>query len=615
MWAYLAVIVIGVSYMLWKGATFFPALKQAQFQFAKWLQEGDVSQFAPFVNQVVASWPERMAVFPPGWNTACAIALGYAFGTLAFFLVRRAPRGKPLENGRNPGGLLPQRVQLAYTLAGVQPPLMVRTDGAGEAVGKDGAIYLPRWFAQKLDRKWLPNAAQQLAYVIVHETAHAAGYDNLLWSFGRTLVLIMTVLTATLLATPVMLFTVIAAPGALSSLLSGSFFLVLVAVTGAVVLGFIGAVMNAMFANLAAVREFFADAVATSVVGRSGLPYEGMDDEQRRGTLATGWSASASPPDRRLHAIGTTPRARSLAASAIAAWIAVRGAILMLDPSSGQGPILLFDAACTAAVIAMLSALPARAKGVRDYGWLPWLATFGLIILLPITFASIAAFAQINGVVGLISDGWLAVLAWPPVVVAAAVFAWQARRRDFDDIAPIDRLPPRARVLRAAVYLIAAVPSFAVSFATAVLLLFSLSLLVSDLLGASISGRLDLTKISWLDAIPLPAFAVVLLLTKNMSSPSRATILLETFIAATSVAITIYVSAVMYVVAAATSPTISAPVVDMAEFTRVFMSFPPALVLSSLTMAVVAGAILSISWWARYRMIYLRTNELGASPG
>src|SRR5262245_5419001 len=97
MWAYLGIMTVGVVYALWKGASFFPALRQAQFQFASVRDRGDVSAYAPFVSGVIDTWPERMAQFPPGLPTLCIIVGGFLLGTLAFWLVRSRPRGRVID--------------------------------------------------------------------------------------------------------------------------------------------------------------------------------------------------------------------------------------------------------------------------------------------------------------------------------------------------------------------------------------------------------------------------------------------------------------------------------------------------------------------------------------
>jgi hypothetical protein len=604
MWSFLATMSVGLGYALYKGASFFPALRQAQLQFAKLERANDIAGFVPFVNGVIETWPERLAAFPATRVELLAIVLAFVLGMAAYRTVRKSPKGEPLLEARPGSTLLRERVGRALELASSKISLFVRIDGAVEAgyIKTRNAVYLPADFTQKLYRKLLDDVPEQLAFLIVHEKRHGASSDNLLWSWGRSLAFLLTAMSATLIASPIMMGAVAAFPAELARNLPFPLSFGLVTVFIVSLLAFIGAVTNGALPNLAAAREFFADALAahTPGIGPQSHPYEGATDMSRCGDMAAGWDMRICGPDRRLHVTGIAPRTGALAASTIAVWVLVRTLILMLDPTAWHGVVWVFDAAYLVEISAMLYSLPRRRAAARDYGLLPWVATIVLSGLIVLSFALIDKVYGAYGIASIIRPSWLAVLAIPPFAAAAAVLLWQRAtavpRHDLEDI---DRLPPRRVGTAPVAQLLAAVPSYVWSYTMAGVALFTWS---ATLAGWWFKGFFS-TQSLMVDGVALPiCAAAAIIVAKNFRSPNPKSVAGEAISGAIVLALFIYAVLTMIDAVAQSPPGNSGPPFNYGLFVQIFFSPPTELVAMALGAGGVVGFLLLLSWEMRFRL-------------
>jgi len=614
MWFFLATISLGLGHTLFLGSSFFPALRQAQFQYAELDIADNVAGIVPFVNAVIATWPERLAAFPATRKDVAAILLAFVLGTAAFLVVIRPPKGDPLLETYPDPERQRRLVRCALELANSNVLLFKRTDGgkSAEYCRKQNAIYLPADFAQVLERKHSDNAAEQLAFLILHEKAHDSTSDNFLWSWGRSLAFLLTGVSATLIATPIMFAAAAVFPAELAQILPFPLSLGLLFLFSLALLGFIGAVTHGVLPNLAAAREFFADTLATRTLDISpqSLPYKGSTDIASRGDIGAGWSMNTSGPDRALHAKGIAPRTGALAASALPMWMLVRTLILMLDPTARYGMVWLFDAAYLIAIAVMLHNLPRHRAGTRDYGFLPWAATIILVGIISASFALIDEACRIYGIATIMPPSWLATIAVPPVVVtAAALLYYRAASVPHKDIQDIDRLPPRFPGIGPAARLVAAVPSYIWSYTVAGLALLTWC----TTLASWGSGDFSATQQYFVfDAVSLPVCALfALLVVKNFREPRPWSAACEAGAGVIVLALFIYTDVCMILAAAQAPPPNSGPPFDMSLFTQIFLSPPPYVVTTTLIITAIAGLLLTASWEFRYR--YLTEESLFAS--
>jgi hypothetical protein len=602
-WFFLATMSLGLGYALYIGSSFFLALRQAQFQFAQLEQEDKVAGFVPFVNDVIATWPQRLAAIPTSWIELVAIVLAFVLGMGTFRIVRKSPRGKLLIEISPDSVLLRDRVQRALELSRSKSSLFVRTDN-GEEAGyskKMRAVFLPVSFAQKLYRKLLDNAPEQLAFLVVHEELHGASSDNLLWSWGRSLTFLLTAISAALIASPIMMAAAAAFPAKLVQSLPFPLCFGLVTLFIVVLLAFIGTVTNGVLPNIAATREFFADALAahTPEIGPQSLPYEGTTDSSRRGNIMAGWSMIIPGPDRRLHARGITPRTGALAASTVAMWVLVRSLILMLDPDSWLGVVWVFDAAYLMEIAAILYSLPRRHVGLRDYGILPWVTTIILTILIPLSFVVIDKFCSAYGIASIIRPLWLAAVAIPPFAIIAAILLWRrATAVLHHDHEEIDRLPPRLIGIGQVAQLIAAMPSYIWSYTTAGLALFTWCTTL-----AAWSSLSSYSMQSFLfDALSLPICAVLaIIVAKNFRALHPWSAAVEAISGVIAFTLFAYATMSMIIAAAQSPPGNSGPPFNFGLFVLIFLSHPTELVTKALGAGSLVGAVLLASWEMRFR--------------
>lgn len=607
MWSFLAEMSLGLAYALWKGSSFFPALRQAQLQFGNLEQANKISEFVPFVNGVIANWQERLAAYPATWVELLVIILAFVLWMGAFRVVRKSPKGEPVLKSHPAGRLRKERVQRAFDLARTEALLYMRTDES-EAAGckeSENAVYLPLKFVQKLDRKLLDNVPEQLAFIVLHEKMHGSSSDNLLWSWGRSLAFLLTAVSAILIASPIMMGAVAAFPTILAKKLPQPLNLTLEILFIIILLAFIGIVVNGVLPNLAATREFFADALATRTpgIGPPSLPYEKTEDISSLGDMATGWSMTIAGPDRRLHAKGIAPRTGALAASTVAMWILVRTLVLMLDPSAsnGVGVVWAFDAACLIGIWAMLSSLPRRRTSARDYGLLPWITTLILASLIALSFALIDQVYGAYGVTSIIRPLWLVVVAVPPFAASAALLLWRSAtavvQKDLEDI---DRLPPRRIGIGFVAKIIGAVPSYVWSYAMAGVALYTCCTTLSAWLSWIF---FHVERYFLFEAVSLAvcaAFAVIVV--RNFRVPSLWSALFEAILGLAAFILFIYGAIVVCLVVAQNPPASSGPTLDFALFVKIFLSFPGSAVGITFIVAVIFGSVLLGSWEMRYRL-------------
>ncbi len=603
MWSFLATMSLGLGYALFMGASFFPALRQAELQFAELDQAGDVAGFAPFVNEVIATWPERLAVFPATRVELVTIVLVFVLGMGAFRLVRTSPKGDPLLEISPNSELLRQRVQRALELAESRASLFVRTDGVEDAVCHKNAVYLPVNFTQKLYRKFLKNTPEQLAFLIVHEKMHGSNSDNLLWSWGRSLVFLITAISSTLMASPMLLATVAIFPTYLLNNLPFSLCIGLAISFVAVLLAFIGTVTNGVLPNLAVAREFFADALPayTPGIGPQSLPYEGTTDVERRGDVAAGWSMTVFGPDRRLHAGGIAPRTGALAASTLAMWVLVRTLILMLDPMAWCGVVRIFDAAYLIEIAIMLYTLPRRRIGARSYGLLSWVTTIILSGLIASSFALMDMFFINHGITSIAKPLWLADISIPPFVVAAGILLWDRAtalpRRDLEDI---DRLPPRRMEVGPVVELVGAAPSYIWSHAMGGVALLT----CSTTLTAWCFGNFSFVLSFVIDAIFLLLCAgLAVVVVKNFRAPRPWSIAAEVIAGVIMFVLIAYWNMCIRLAAARMPPENSGPPFDFHLFINIMLSPPADLAIITFSIAGIVVSVLLISWVMRYCLL------------
>lgn len=604
MWSFLAITSIGLGYALWKGLSFFPALRQALFQFAPLEQGDDVMHFAPFVNDVVATWPERLRDFQPNlFDASVTIGLVFLLEWLVFRLMRRLPRGKLLIETRPDNKQIQERAERALELAGVNRLLFERTDNGSEAGATDNVVYLPQEFTQKLDLKHLSNASEQLAFLIVHETTHSTTSDNVLWASGRSLALLLTALSVMCLAGPLLMALTTIFPAILVRTLPFLLSLSLVLLLGVFLLAFIGAVANAVLPNLTASREFFADAIAACSLGLQALPYDGYEEGSRRGDMVTAWSMTVPAPDRWLHARGIAPRTGALAAFTVAMWGIVRTAILMLAPMSRYGVVWVFDLACLGMIAVMVYSLPRHQISSRHYSFLPWMATLVLLGLVPLAFALTDKFFRLHGITSIISVSWLAVVTIPPFVIAVTALLWRRATAVLHiTLEDIDRLRPRCVRIGPVIRLVSAVPSYVWSYTMGGVALVTWC---TTLLTWSAGDGLFVFNVV---CLPI-CIGIAILVAKNFTMPSYKTAAIEAIIGISVFALIVYMGGIMIRVSTLKPPENSGPLFDNDLLMQTLLSPPADVIAISSVASVGAGVILLVSWWARFRLFHFDPNS------
>lgn len=603
MWCFLATMSFGLGYALYRGSSFFPALRQAQHQFVP-LERGDkVADFVSFVNDVITAWPQRLAAHPTSWVEFLAIVLAFVLGAVVFRVARKSPRGKLLtETGAN-SEQPRKRVQRALELSNSKSTLFKRIDHSDEAgySKKMKAVFLPANFTQKLYRKFLDNVSEQLAFLIVHEEMHGSSSDNLLCSWGRSLAFLLTAISAALIASPIMMAAAAAFPTYLLRNLPFPVCLGLLATFIVVLLAFIAVAANGVLPNLVATREFFADALAarTLEIGPLSLPYEGTTDISRRGDVVAGWSTAIPGPDRRLHAKGIAPRTGALVASTVAMWVLVRSLILMLDPVWCYGVVSVFDAVYFGEVAVMSHTSPRRHTGLRDYGLVPWVTTILLTVLIPLSFVLIDRFSSTFGIASIIRPLWLAAVALPPFVLTAAVLLWShttaVSPHDPDEI---DRFPPRYVGIGPIVQFVAAVPSYVWSYTMAGIALFTWSTTL-----AAWSGEGSFPPPSFMvDVLTLPiCAAIAIVVVKNFRILNPWSVAGEVIFGVIAFPLFVYTTMTTMLAAALSPPGNSGPPLDVGLFVRIFFSHPTELLMKAFAVGSVVSVILLASWEMRYR--------------
>ncbi len=602
-WLFLITMSLGLGYALYMGTSFFSALRQAQYQYAELNHSDNAAGIAPFVNNVIATWPERLAAYPATWIELIAVVLAFVLGLSAFWVFRKLPKGELLLKVCAGSGLVRERVEKASELAKSATPLFV-TDVGDEAgfSKRKNALFVPAGFTQKLYRKHLENAPQQLAFLIAHEKAHGVSSDNLLWSWGRSLSFLLTAMSAALIASPIMMASVALLPIERIRFLPFSLQLGLCWLFVSVLLAFIGVITHGALPNLAAAREFFADMVAahTLGIGPRSLPYEGIGDVSRRGDMATGWNMTISPPDRWLHVRGIAPRTGALAASTVAIWCLIRTLILMVDPLALRGVVWLFDAAYLLEIAVMLLSLPQRRVDARGYGLLPWVATIMLMGLIALSFALIDDAYSSYGIVKIIRPAWLAAEIIPPFVTAIAILLWErATSVVHGDLEAIDRLPPRRIGVGPILQLVASVPAYVWSYATASV---ALSVWCATLASAMSEGFFYRQSFLF-DAASMPICAApALLAVRNFRMPSPSSAALEACCGVVTFTLSFYAMIIMYLVAAQAPPGISGAPFHYGVFAQTFLTPPAGVVEISQRVGGIFGAVLLASWEMRYRL-------------
>ena len=609
MWFFLATMSLGLIYALFMGASFFPAFRQAAFQYAKLDQEGDFAAIVPFVNGVISTWPERLADFPATVEELVAILLAFILGMVAFRVVCKSPKGEPLFATHFHGEMLRPRVQRALELADSNVLLLKRTDDgeAAEYSKKKNEIYLPACFIQNLDRKFSDDVPKRLAFLIVHEKTHGSNSDNFLWSWGRSLAFLLTAISAMLIATPIGIAAAAAFPAKLAQILPFPISLGLTLLLSVVLLAFIGAVNHGVLPNFAAAREFFADTLAASTltISPQSLPYKGTTDIASRGDMAAGWSMNTSGPDRLLHTKGIAPRTGALAASTLAMWMLIRTLMLMLDHLARYGMVWVFDAAYLIEIAVMLYNLPRRRNGVRDYGFLPWAATIALMGLISLSFALIGKVYSGYGIASIITPVWLAAIAVPALATTAALLYYRAAPVLQKGIEDIDRIPPRRLGMAPLIQLVAAVPSYVWSYTMAGLALFTWS----ETLASWGSGNFSVSQPYFMfnvASLPICASFVVLVV-KNFREPRPLSAACEAGSGVIVFALLVYEIGGMILAAAMGPPGNSGPPFDMVLFNQPLISPPPHVVMATLIIATIFGAVLLASWEVRYRFLSHRS--------
>lgn len=610
MWFFLGSVSLGLGYDLYKGSSFFRALRVAQFQYMELDHAGDFAKVVPFVNSVIATWPERLAVFPVTHVELAAILLAFMLGMVAFRIICKSPKGEPLIETRFHAEKLKQQVQRALDLANVNVTLLERTDGgdSAEYSRKKNGIYLPAHFIQNLDRKFTGNVAEQFAFLIIHEMSHGVSSDNFLWSWGRSLAFLLTAISALLIATPISMAVAAAFPAKLAQILPFPISLGLTLSLSIVLLAFIGAVNHGVLPNLTAAREFFADAYAarTLMISPQSLPYRGTWEISSRGDMAAGWSMNTSGPDRLLHIKGIAPRSGALAASTLSMWILVRTMMLMLDPMARYGMVWVFDAACLIEIFAMMHNLPRRRIGTRDYGFLPWTATAILTGLIFLSFTMIDEVYSSYGIGSIIPPVWLAATAIPPaVVIAAALLFDRCSRVPQKDTEEIDRLAPRRLCIGLPAQLVAAVPSYAWSYTMGGLALFTWC---GTLASWSSGGFSTAQPYFMFNIVSLPVCTVLaILIARNFREPGPWSILCEAGLGVMVFALIIYAVIIMTLAAAQMPPENSGPHFDMNLFVQSMISPPRHVVLAIFIATMVFGLVLMVSWEFRHRFLTHRS--------
>ncbi len=598
MWSYLVCIALGFCFALLRGASFFPALRQAQFQFAHLLQSNDVSGYAPFVRGVVRTWPDRLAAYPVAAGTVFAIAWAFAIPALSFRLWRRRPRGLRLEESYAPGTRAATRLLRARELAGFDGPLFERSDAPPFAAASGGAVFLPRSLTQRLDRKLLENASMQVAFVIRHETIHSSTSDNLLWTFGPTLTALLTGVAGLLIASPIIYAIVGAIPNHWVALAPAWVWFAIVGIVAAAVLAYLGSAIAGLLPSMFAAREFFADDAATALVGPGGLPQVGTDDERRVGTSLEGWRIGIAPPDRHLHTIGLSPRTACLAASAISTWTVVRTAILMLDPARVPFATLALDLGSIVTITSMLLALPRRALKSRDYGVLPWLVAISLPVILMGLFAELrSSMASLN--LPPVVPRWLAFeIGVPPLVVGCltcAILRW--RTSSTAVLAAVDVIPPQWPRIRVVAWRFLAMPALVSSYAAGGFVLLT----AVTTLGFWTVGYLGPRTILIQNALTLPfELPFIALVAKNLASPTIRSAATEVIAVAVGAGLLLYLNYVITAVAMRSVPGNSGAPVDGAAVLASLEALPLWTALQAGLLTLVLLVLLGLSWWPRY---------------
>jgi hypothetical protein len=604
MWAYMALLTSGVVYTFWRAASFLPALRQAQFEFGPILATGSTAAYAPFFNDIVAKWPSLLAAHPATVETAVSMGVMTAMLMLAFRALIKRPGAVPaeMELGGKPMALA--RLQDARALAGFSGRVKVNKDPAAEQCYSDSkAIYLTRVHIQWLSKLRDGNNARKIAFVLRHEMMHSNSSDNLLWTWGMALNVFLTGLVGMFLIEPVLFAAIMVMPNHWVTVLPTPLIYVMILLITCFALAVVSTAQSGLVPNLTAAREYFADRAAGLTVGVDALPYNRSCDPMALGDRQEPWQSGAQPPDRRLYALGISPRVTALAASAIAMWTIVRTVMLTLAWDRAADLTLPLDGGCLVAVSAMLWALPRRVRKVRDYGALPWLVTFGLLALISAIFAVMRAFFSEFDMVPIVGFGFIAWVGLPPLVASLATLFILAWRRSPPPTCPglleIDHIAPRRPQLSRLAWLLVAIPGYLASY-----LFVGGALFVGA--GSFPDWALHVPS-TWMSlavnlGVLLVCTCLVILFARNLSSPLWHTALLEQGLIAVAVGLIAYVLLIMMPMVTAAPQPDSGPPIDYLEVIRRMGTLPSDAVAIAVVVMLVAGVAGIPFWWARCRL-------------
>ncbi len=605
MWVYLGSAMTGITYALWKGASFFPAMRQAEFQFIPIEQSGNFDDYTPFVNSVISTWPQRIAAYPSTWAVLASVAWMIVIVAVAFRLTLSHPRGRPLSEAFT-SEAAGRVISRARNLARFDGLLFERTDGLTVAGAGNRSVYLPITLTQKIGRRLVVNAAEQVAFVIRHEISHSSSSDNALWSFGRTLAVVTTGVIGTLLVQPLIMMFAMLLP-----IIAGgplAIYLPVIACLAAGSLALLGLVTSGLLPSLTAAREFFADQAAVSLVGADALPYEGAGDRLLVGTVADEWRMGALSPDRRLHTIGIAPATGALAAFSIGTWAMIRTIILMVDYDRGFVATSALDLCCLASLIVMLGCLPKPVAAARQRGLLAWLLLALVVTMVFVLFGEIRSFSASFGVTQIVTMPWLIDLALPPAAAAVAILCWRRPTAAAGVLTDVDRLRPGfPRPTRIALVLLS-LPSIFASYAVGSFALMN----SATTLGSWCFGDFGDAPALLQNAVGLlVALAFIWLVARNMTLSNVWAYAAELVAAAFVGGLMVYFGLVLIQLPRSAPLGPSGPPVDVPSAETALMSLPRSPVIIALTVFTGLLLLLAGPFWARYRLRWSDTQRFG----
>ncbi len=589
---------IGLLYAGYHALSFAPALRDAQFQTDTVRQAQGIDAYAAAWRAVAVTWEQRIAEYPVTIFEWLGFFSVFVIVAAVLWLYRDWPQGKPIIL-RNPE--VRRRFDAALALHGHGVRLYERTDSRFDAARSGNKVYLPPVLIEQLVRKRNDTAVQQLLFVLEHEAQHRDALDNIFVAIGRSIILVATVVIAVFTTNFIIAGFAFLFPTSWISVVGNAGTVILVFGAGILFLLATGALINGFNAAFYGVREFFADVIPGARIKTAAAIYAHTDAPDRRGTVLCGWSLPPPPPDRVEHLLGVTPRTAALAAFATALWIALRLLILVVAPASATGLIWGFDLLVLGSLVILLAQLPRRAKGRIDYGLIPWLATFAVIVPLVAAVAGFDYAARHLIKLGALDSSWLAAVIIPPIVVAGALafYTLRSANRSLPASSPPFNLPRHPQLKRLLLWLFA-LPSFVVSYLIATYTLYLTATLIMKV-SAAVAGAGAWSAIHMVDLVGIVVASVLLgVILRNLSTMSTRSAWSEAALDCFVLGFVVAALALIFqaqAIAVQTSSPLGMPIIK-----SVLSSAWPTLATLLLTVSAMSAVVLAPSWWARIKV-------------